>query len=718
MALTDKVSYVDSVNYAAVGTWAATVTVPGTTTVAPGTFIRPTTPTANNERLYVAIQSAAAVTGVTEPDWTVTGLLRGGKTTDGSVIWQECTGTAATNGDTTNAATWAQVKAVAPAVLGQTIYDSGSGSVQICSLAGTMGASAPAFSATAGTTVTETSAVAQWTSLGPIANFTGANIWKYPHARISIATKIVTATQWLNNAAGVDVYMADSNAETLPSTAAANLDINSTAGPASISCAAVNRILACGKTHAPPQSSDLTTRSGTSPGTPHVYNQCTGSSQGIRVWGEWFTRGVVFKTDCNAGTNYDLCAAGTINNNRFKNCVFIETGAAANGPAAGSGFLELEDCSVQLAAAGHGWRIGSNAAGIVWRQTDNTNWPCYIGATLPTTILAFCYGYGLFEGLDLSTTMSASATAPIGGSVAQPGSLIRFRNCKYRSVLTGFPTVGTQTGIPEGAEAYFVNADARNVNWGLNKWNGTTGQQFASLVNHTSGFSDGTTAISGRIGTSANCNYNYPFKSLEMAEWNAVVGSAVTVTVYGIWNGTALPKNDELWYDLEYLGDSGSPLASFAIGSKADPLIAGAVANGSNAAGTLSADTASTWNADATANSGGNAARQNSTVYAIGDVFSVASAAAGMLFMVTAIGSVPHQSAASAPGGYATATDGSTAITDGNLTVQPMMRFKYVVTVTPQLAGYMYGWWKCAKASMGSAANGYAAFLDPKINFS
>ena len=47
--------------------------------------------------------------------------------------------------------------------------------------------------------------------------------------------------------------------------------------------------------------------------------------------------------------------------------------------------------------------------------------------------------------------------------------------------------------------------------------------------------------------------------------WNDTVGSPVTITLYAVLNGTAsLPNNGQLWFDIEYMGDAGSPLTSFA----------------------------------------------------------------------------------------------------------------------------------------------------------
>ena len=167
MALVDNVWYVNFGNGTSTGYYAVTVR-PQNTAVAAGVLRRQfTAPTAGNERVFVCIV-AGTTANVTDATWVLT---RGAKTTDGTATWMECTGQAGLNGDLTNTATWAQVKAATPAVLGQVIKRSNGASYQICTTAGAMSASEPTFSDTAGVTTTDTTAV--WTSLGAVGNFTG-----------------------------------------------------------------------------------------------------------------------------------------------------------------------------------------------------------------------------------------------------------------------------------------------------------------------------------------------------------------------------------------------------------------------------------------------------------------------------------------------------------------------------------------------------------------
>jgi hypothetical protein len=73
---------------------------------------------------------------------------------------------------------------------------------------------------------------------------------------------------------------------------------------------------------------------------------------------------------------------------------------------------------------------------------------------------------------------------------------------------------------------------------------------------------------------------------LPLAIWNDTTSADVTVTIFGTVNSASLPNNDEIWIDVQYLGSSGSPVASFKSTSKSHPLAAGAAV----------ASDGSTWN--------------------------------------------------------------------------------------------------------------------------
>jgi hypothetical protein len=92
-------------------------------------------------------------------------------------------------------------------------------------------------------------------------------------------------------------------------------------------------------------------------------------------------------------------------------------------------------------------------------------------------------------------------------------------------------------------------------------------------VVRTGGATDGTTSISHYIQPTGFARPFRPYVSLPLMIWNDVVGTSRTVTLYGAVNIlTALPRNDQFWFDLEYMGTSGLPIASLISTGLATPL--------------------------------------------------------------------------------------------------------------------------------------------------
>ena len=166
-----KVQYVSS------ALWATVPAYPGAGSVAAGVLCTNTanSPAVGSERVFVS--TAGGITAGVAPTFTTT---KGAITEDAAttLYWQECTGQPGVNGDITNSPVWAQTLTV---VLGQIIYDSGTGSLQIANQSFTTHTgAAPTFSATAGTTSTGQD-VGKWTSLGLASAF---GKFAAPHARI------------------------------------------------------------------------------------------------------------------------------------------------------------------------------------------------------------------------------------------------------------------------------------------------------------------------------------------------------------------------------------------------------------------------------------------------------------------------------------------------------------------------------------------------------
>jgi len=560
-----------------------------------------TAPAVGSERVFVVI---VAGTSSTEPSWTVT---RGAKNTSGGVTFQECTGAASLNGDATNTPNWTAQKAAGNPTLGAIIKRNNGASYQICSTAGTLGASEPAFSDTAGTTTTE--GTTTWTSLGPVSGFTGGQA---PHARLANAC----ASTWF--AAGNTVYVGDNHAESQTTTiniapaAATNL---------------VNRILCHNHSGSyPPASTDLMT--GASISTTAAANINFSPSPGLTyVYGLAFLVGV-------GGSNNAFINLSPINAfYRFDNCLFKLATTFTNPQISlgsnNSGAVLWNNCSVYFGNIAQ--YIDVESTNFVWQNTGQV---LASGSLVPSTAgllnnaAAARLSSVVLEALDLS-----QLTGPIfsTGALAHFGNWV-VKDCKLNASAS-FPTP-----FFSGLTSQLVRCDSSGTAYKSARYTYEGTETTETSITRVGGASDPTgQAQSRKIVTTANSQWLRPFKAEPYAIWNPTTGANVTVTVYGTINAGALPFNDDIWLEVEYLGASGSPLGTIVTTTKASVLAANAAvaSDGSTWNGTSPSYT--TWNpADQgpqTVLSGGNLTATTSGVMA--SVRSIGSQSSGKFYFET-----------------------------------------------------------------------------------
>ena len=202
------------------------------------------------------------------------------------------------------------------------------------------------------------------------------------------------------------------------------------------------------------------------------------------------------------------------------------------------------------------------------------------------------------------------------------------------------------------------------VNYGQRRYADGGSLKADPLVTRAAGASDGATAFAWQIVTTGEASWALPFESIASGKMNNVTGSALTVTVEGIANTSALPQNDEIWIDVGALTDATYPLGSIARSARA---------NGLTTPANYATSTA-VW--------GGTApTRANSTAYALGAPIALASNPGRVFFCTTA-----GTSNGSEPAGYASAVDGG-SVTDGTAVFRAGWRFKMTASITPQMAG-------------------------------
>lgn len=551
MAFYDTTWYANFGNGSSTGYYAVTVR-PQNTAVAAGVIRRQfTAPAVGSERCFVCIV-AGTTANVVDATW---GVTRGFKTTDGTATWQECTGIAAVNGDAINTVNWTQAKAIGAPTLGTIIKRNSGASYQICSTQGSMAASEPSFSDTAGVTTNDGTTV--WTSLGPVGNFTGGQA---PFARLASAC----ATNWF--AVGNTIYVGDNHAESQ----ATAITITPSLGATSVS-----RILCHNHSGSyPPAASDLTTGAtvSTSANVNLTFNPQGG---GIYLYGVRFQAGVgasaassfIILTPANALYVFDNCVfqiANTVAQN-----IQINSGTT-------TGIVLWNNCQVTFGNVGDYIEVGTTA--FTWQNSGQI---LVSGSAVPNGLIgqstAGRLANVLLEALDLSqltgNLIAQGAALEIGQWTA--------KDCKFNAAIT----IPTPQAL--GQTIQIIRSDSGGTAYKSARYTFEGTETTETSVTRVGGATDPSgQAQSRKIATTANVLWLRPFQAEPCAVWNAVTGANVTVTVYGTINAGALPSNDDIWLEVEYLGNASFPMGSIVNTTKISTLAANAAV----------ASDGSTWN--------------------------------------------------------------------------------------------------------------------------
>lgn len=294
----------------------------------------------------------------------------------------------------------------------------------------------------------------------------------------------------------------------------------------------------------------------------------TTGATAINLRGVIYMEGITFNCG-TGGTSASLSVADAAGDFiKAKNCAFnlvtTATGSRLVMSGISSGFAELDDCTVSFGATGQGLNV---AGGFVWRNKPGS--VAITGATIPNNLVmtanAARLDSVLFSGLDLS---ALSGKTLVG---VNHGTRFDIVNCKLPSSITMLttPTNNNAEGVRVIGSHSSGNVERNEIH-----------DYFGSLTTETTiirtaGATDGTTAYSWKIATSANTKRTFPFETFEGVVWNADTGSSKTLTVHVVTDNVTL-TDAEIWLEDEYLGSSATPVTSKVDDASATVLTAGA----------------------------------------------------------------------------------------------------------------------------------------------
>jgi hypothetical protein len=236
--------------------------------------------------------------------------------------------------------------------------------------------------------------------------------------------------------------------------------------------------------------------------------------------------------------------------------------------------VKWKDCTVKFAHTSQAISVNGgffewDGGSIVAGGTDVTS--LFTSATASAAV-------AVIRNVDLSGLAAAANLCLIAN-----GLDITFINCKLPaspSPWSGLLATGTRLATFRAAMYNCDSADTNYRIW-ISDFAGDLIQE--TTIVRSGGASDGTTPLSWKLTSTANCNFlSGRFCTPAIVRWNDTVGSPLTATVEIVHDSTTALNDDEVWLEVQQLGTSGFPLGSTISDSKSD-VLASAAAQSSSA---------------------------------------------------------------------------------------------------------------------------------------
>ena len=467
----------------------------------------------------------------TEPTWDTT---VGNTTADGTVTWT-CRGSANTWVASTTYVLGDRVVATTSSTDARRNY------VYECTTAGTSGGTEPVWITTTPDTSTTSDGTVTWTQRK-------CTTWNNAHITLESVGLAVSGTGITNP--GDTIYVGDEHLQTRSSALILSFPGTRT-NP--------NNIICVNDTGDPSTPTSLAT-------TAKV--QTTGASA-ITLNASTFAlyyNGIQFQAG-DSTNNGSINVVGTSRSYTvLENCLLELRGSSVSAIVGSTGQTGgaaiLINTPVKFANASQGIQFNGNHS-LTWKNT-----PSGVQGTAPTTLFpsnASETSRTRIHGVDLSTVTGNLIS---NTNVNHQGTFV-LSNCKLGAGVS-IPT-GTNAGLGNNVIS-LINCDSGATNTRLyhNEARGTIEQE--TTIVRTGGASDGTTPLAWKMVSLATLpRFSFPLASFPIVAWNDTTGSAKTLTVEIVNDGTTL-TDAEVWVEVEYPGTSGFPISSFVDDAAADIL--------------------------------------------------------------------------------------------------------------------------------------------------
>lgn len=293
---------------------------------------------------------------------------------------------------------------------------------------------------------------------------------------------------------------------------------------------------------------------------PGAYVQVTGD---LTIQGGIYVRGVTFQISggFNLGSNSPVIQ-------HYRDCNFYTSNvgsAGATSQITGTSALSLvlENCELKFGAAVQYLQFSHRGQVIGGRLAA--------GSVTPNHIFVFgSSGRGgevLIDGFDCSV---AAASVNLIGGTATASSTIRLRNMKLPANWTGrLVNSADGTFVSPGTRAEMYDSSSGDVHLRIRI------ADYCGYIYDTELYTrsdvDYGTEVPYAIAMATNQNPFHPSMPLQSPDLTVVglpAGSPVTLTVETLYGGADYLKDDEIWLEVQELGNTDSRLAVFKNDSK------------------------------------------------------------------------------------------------------------------------------------------------------
>lgn len=209
--------------------------------------------------------------------------------------------------------------------------------------------------------------------------------------------------------------------------------------------------------------------------------------------------------------------------------------------------------------------ITSAAGGLfIWQNTPSA----LISGTIPSALFTTAMRI-IIDGCDLSSIVSGSSK--FVNPASNLGYTLIVRNCKLATGTAMFQTPSNRGGLVD-----YIASDngATTASQGRRRYAGSLDVSTSVSNNAT----DGTTAYSWTVVTTANCSRALPFECFEIDKWVAA-GTYASSLVF-LTSATASLTNADVWVEVEYLGSGATPVGSQVTSAPATMATAGSTLSG------------------------------------------------------------------------------------------------------------------------------------------